>query len=94
MTGAYRPEPIAATPRKANSPATEPASPALQRESSRQSRGEPVAKRHCNPLGVVGWLVFFKQDGSEIAKAKSRLDSLERELRDLYSRWEKLEARM
>ncbi len=36
---------------------------------------------------------FFKQEGAEIARAKSRLDALEGELRDLYSRWEELEAR-
>jgi ATP-binding cassette subfamily F protein uup len=36
---------------------------------------------------------FFKQEGEEIARAKSRLDSLEQELRDLYSRWEELESR-
>jgi len=36
---------------------------------------------------------FFKQQGSEIANAKSRLEAIERELSDLYSRWEELEAR-
>ena len=35
---------------------------------------------------------FFKQEGSEIAKAKARLESLECELRRLYSRWEELEG--
>ena len=37
---------------------------------------------------------FFKQDGSDIAKAKSRLESLEQELSELYRRWEDLEARV
>ena len=36
---------------------------------------------------------FFKKQGSEIANAKSRLDAIERELSELYSRWEALEAR-
>ena len=36
---------------------------------------------------------FFKQQGSEIAKAKSRLVAIERELSELYTRWEELEAR-
>jgi ATP-binding cassette subfamily F protein uup len=36
---------------------------------------------------------FFKQQGSEIANAKSRLEAIERELSELYSRWEELEAR-
>ena len=36
---------------------------------------------------------FFKQQGSVIAKAKSRLDAVERELSELFSRWEDLSAR-
>jgi ATP-binding cassette subfamily F protein uup len=36
---------------------------------------------------------FFKQQGSEIANAKSRLDAIERELSELYARWGKLDAR-
>ena len=36
---------------------------------------------------------FFKQQGSVIANAKSRLDAVERELSERYSRWEKLSGR-
>ena len=36
---------------------------------------------------------FFKHQGSEIANAKSRLNTIGRELSELYARWELLEAR-
>jgi ATP-binding cassette subfamily F protein uup len=36
---------------------------------------------------------FFKQDGSKIAVERARLETLERELREAYTRWEELEGR-
>ncbi len=36
---------------------------------------------------------FFKQSGSVIAEAKSRLETIEQELAELYARWEDLESR-
>jgi ABC transport system ATP-binding/permease protein len=35
---------------------------------------------------------FYQRAGAEIAQAKARLTSLERELEEAYARWERLDA--
>ena len=36
---------------------------------------------------------FYRQDPAEIIKAKSELQSLERDIAEAYRRWEELESR-
>ena len=56
-------------------------------------RIDELEQQQCELHTAMAAPAFFKQQGSEIANAKSRLDAIERELSELYSRWEELEAR-
>ncbi len=56
-------------------------------------RIDELEQQQCELHTSMAAPAFFKQQGSEIANAKSRLETIERELSELNSRWEELAAR-